>query len=319
MTGEVGVGRAEIERAAERVAGWVRETPVISLDGEGFGFEGRLTLKLEQLQHAGSFKVRGAFNRLLAVPGALSGVVAASGGNHGAAVAYAARRLGLRAEIFVPTISAPEKVRFIEDRGAGVTVGGGSYAEALERSIVRAEETGATVVHAYDQPEVVAGQGTVGREIQAQAPGLDTLLVAVGGAGLIGGIASWYRGGIRLVGVEPASAPSLHKALKAGGPVDVGVGGLAADSLGARRVGRIGYAAARPFVEGVVLVDEESIREAQRRLWSSLRLIAEPGGAAALAALLSGAYKPAPDEKVGVLLCGGNTNPSSVLRETPAC
>ena len=286
---------------------------MVRADGEGLGVEGPLTFKLEQLQHSGSFKARGAFNRLLSASIGPSGVVAASGGNHGAAVAYAARQLGHRAEIFVPEISSPAKVRFIEDCGAVVTVVGSNYAEALEASIVRAEKSGALVVHAYDQPEVVAGQGTVGREFEEQAPELDTVLVAVGGAGLIGGVAGWYRGGTRVVGVETTTTPSLHTALEAGGPVDVETGGLAADSLGARRVGRIGFSVAERFVGRVVLVDEGPVREAQRRLWYALRLIVEPGGAVALAALISGAYRPGPGERVGVLLCGANTDPKHAI------
>ncbi len=309
----MGIERADIERAARRIGGLVRKTPVLLVDGGAFGVEGPLTLKLEQLQHSGSFEARGAFNRLLSAPVGASGVVAASGGNHGAAVAYAARQLGHRAEVFVPEISSPAKVRFIEDCGAAVTVVGRNYAEALEASTVRAEESGALVVHAYDQPEVVAGQGTLGREIEGQAPELDTVLVAVGGAGLIGGVAGWYRGGTRVVGVEPGAAPSLYSALEAGGPVDVETGGLAADSLGARRVGRVGFSVARRFVERVVLVDEAPIREAQRRLWESARLIVEPGGAVALAALLSGSYRPEPGERVGVVLCGANTDPKEVV------
>ena len=305
--------REDIERAAARIEGLVRKTPVVWVDGEAFGVQGPLTLKLEQLQHSGSFKARGAFNRLLSVPDASAGVVAASGGNHGAAVAYAARQLGHRAEVFVPEISSPAKVRFIEACGAAITVVGRNYAEALEASTVRAEEGGAVVVHAYDQPEVVAGQGTLGREIEEQAPELDTVLVAVGGAGLIGGVAGWYRGATRVVGVEPEAAPSLYSALEAGGPVDVETGGLAADSLGARRVGRVGFSVARRFVERVVLVDEAPIREAQRLLWESVRLIVEPGGAVALAALLAGSYRPEPGERVGVLLCGANTDPKQAI------
>ena len=307
------IERADIERAADRIGGLVRKTPVLLVDGGAFGVEGPLTLKLEQLQHSGSFKARGAFNRLLSAPVGPSGVVAASGGNHGAAVAYAARQLGHRAEVFVPEISSPAKVRFIEGYGAAVTVVGKNYAEALEASTVRAEESGAVVVHAYDQPEVVAGQGTLGQELEDQAPELDTVLVAVGGAGLIGGVAGWYRGGTRVVGVEPGAAPSLYSALEAGGPVDVETGGVAADSLGARRVGRVGFSVARRFVERVVLVDEAPIREAQRLLWESARLIVEPGGAVALAALLAGSYRPEPGERVGVVLCGANTDPKEVV------
>ncbi len=305
--------RAEIERAVGRIGRFVRRTPVVRVDGEAFEVEGSLTLKLEQLQHSGSFKARGAFNRVLSAPVGPAGVVAASGGNHGAAVAYAARRLGHRAEVFVPEISSPAKVRFIEECGGAITVVGRNYAEAYEASAVRAEESGAVVVHAYDQPEVVAGQGTVGLEIEEQAPELDTVLVAVGEAGLIGGVAGWYEGGTRVVGVEPEAAPSLHAALEAGGPVDVETGGLAADSLGARRVGSLGFSVARRFVEKVVLVDEAPIREAQRRLWESARLIVEPGGAVALTALLSGSYRPEPEERVGVLLCGANTDPGQAV------
>ncbi len=311
------VSRAEVERAAERIEGLVRETPLLALEPGAFGVEARLVLKLELCQHTGSFKPRGAFNRLLSAAVPPSGVIAASGGNHGAAVAYAARRLGHRAEIFVPTIASPVKVERLRRYGAQVTVVGADYAEALAASRARAAETGALVVHAYDQPEVVAGQGTVGRELARQATDLDAVLVAVGGGGLIGGLAAWYGGAssarrVRIIGVEPERAPTLAAALEAGAPVDVEVGGLAADSLGARRVGTIAFGLARRFVDRVVLVPDVAIRQAQRALWEAVRIVAEPGGATALAALISGAYRPAPGERVGVVICGGNTDPGGV-------
>lgn len=306
------ITRAEIEDAERRIAGYVRTTPVLRMEDGAWNLDAHVVLKLEQLQHAGSFKPRGAFNRILSHAVPAVGVIAASGGNHGAAVAYAARRLGHRAEIFVPAKCPPVKVARLRGYGAEVSLVGANYGEALLASQARAAETGALVVHAYDQPEIIAGQGTVGAELAQQAPELDTVLVAVGGGGLIGGIASWYRGAVRVVGVEPAAAPTLAAALEAGEPVDVGVGGLAIDSLGATRVGRLAFAAARRWVDRVVLVADDAIRDAQRTLWNDLRVVAEPGGATALAALLSGAYRPEPGERVGVLVCGGNTDPGSV-------
>lgn len=310
---EVAVGREDIERAAVRLSGRVRETPLMTLEEGTFGLPASLALKLEQLQHTGAFKVRGAFNRMLAADVPLSGVIAASGGNHGAAVAYAARELGFRAEIFVPEISSAVKMERMRSYGAQVTVAGESVAAAVRASEVRAAETGALVAHPYDQPEVVAGQGTIGRELERQAPDLDTVLVAVGGGGLIGGIASWYRGAARVVGVEPELAPTLTAALDAGRPMDVRAGGVAADSLGAGRIGTLAFEAARRFVDRVSLVDDTDLLDAQRLLWDSLRLVVEPGGAAALAALLSGAYRPQPGERIGVLLCGANADPASLL------
>jgi threonine dehydratase len=304
------VAREDVEQAALRTATYVRETPVLTLEDGAFGLPGRLVLKLEFTQHTGSFKPRGAFNRLLSAAVPAAGVIAASGGNHGAAVAFAARRLGHRAEIFVPEIAAPIKVERLRRYGAQVTVVGASYADALAASAARAAETGAFVVHAYDQPEVVAGQGTLARELARQAPGLDTLLVAVGGGGLIAGIAAWYGGGARVVGVEPERAPTLAAALEAGRPVDVEVGGVAADSLGARRIGTIAFAVARRHVERSVLVPDDAILAAQRALWEEARLLVEPGGAAALAALASRRYRPAPGERIGIVLCGGNTHPA---------
>jgi threonine dehydratase len=270
-------------------------------------------LKLEQLQHTGSFKPRGAFNRILSHRVPSAGVIAASGGNHGVAVAFAVQRLGHRAEIFVPEVCPPVKVQRLRDYGAQVTLVGATYAEALQASQVRAAETGALVVHAYDQPEVVAGQGTLGYEFAQQVPDLDTVLVAVGGGGLIGGIAAWFEGNVRVIGVEPESAASMAAALNRGEPVDAEVGGIAADSLGARRVGALAFSLAKDYVDRVILVKDESIRAAQRVLWNDLRIVAEPGGATATAALLSGAYQPALGERIGVVICGGNTDPGQIV------
>jgi threonine dehydratase len=305
--------RTGIREAAARIAPHIRRTPVIELEPGAFGLPCRVTLKLEQLQLAGSFKPRGAFNRLLSNPIPAAGVIAASGGNHGVAVALAARRLGVPAAIFVPTIASPAKLQRIREEGAEVVVGGATYAEALAASTARAEASGALVVHAYDQPEVVLGQGTVGLELREQAPGLDCVLVAVGGGGLIGGVALAYQGtGTRIVGVEPRLAPTLHDAMAAGRPVPVAVSGIAADSLGAREAGGLAFEIARRRVERVVLVEDAAVRTAQRALWRELRIVVEPGGSAAFAGLLSGAYPAAPDARVGIVLCGGNTDPGSV-------
>lgn len=287
---------------------YVRRTPVVEMRGTELELEDfALTLKLESLQHSGSFKARGAFAGLLRSRVPAAGVVAASGGNHGAAVAYAAMRLGIPARVFVPRISSPAKVERIRSYGADLVVGGDRYADALEASQRWVEESGALPIHAYDQEETLLGQGTVGAELEEQVAGLDTLLVAVGGGGLIGGIAAWYEGRVRVVGVEPETAPTLARALEAGRPVDVEVAGIAADSLGARRVGELMFPVARQYVERVALVPDEAIHHAQLALWSALRMVAEPGGAAALAALLSGAYRPRPGERVGVVVCGGNS------------
>jgi threonine dehydratase len=308
------IDRARILATYEVIRPYVRRTPVVELDGADFGLPAfPLVLKLEQLQHAGSFKARGAFANLLTrrVPDA--GVVAASGGNHGAAVAYAAMRLGVPARIFVQTVSSPAKIRRIRDYGAELVVGGDRYADALAASEACVARSGALPVHAFDQVETLLGQGTLGMELAAQAPGLDTVLVAVGGGGLIGGIAAWYAGSARIVGVEPRGAPTLAEALRAGRPVDAETGSIAADSLAPRRVGELMFPIARAHVERVVLVEDAAIRRAQEALWSTLRVVAEPGGAAALAALLSGGYLPAPGERVGVVVSGGNTD----LRDLP--
>jgi len=276
----------------------VRRTPVIEAEG--------MVFKLESLQHSGSFKVRGAFANLLTRKVPAAGVVAASGGNHGAAVAYAARALEMRAHIYVPSVCSPAKISRIKSYGAELVVEGERYADALAASERWAAQSGALQVHAYDQEGALLGQGTVGLELDQQAT-IDTLIVAVGGGGLIGGIAAWYEGRVRIVGVEPRLAPTLTRALAAGRPVDAEAGGIAADSLAPRRVGELMYPIAKRFVERVVLVDDDAIHEAQVRLWDSLRVVAEPGGAAAYAAILSGAYRPAKGERVGILVCGGNT------------
>ena len=302
------IDRTRIEQTHSLIRPHIRLTPVMELTGADFGLPAfPLTLKLELFQHAGSFKTRGAFTNLLtrAIPAA--GVVAASGGNHGAAVAYAAMRLGVPAHIFVPTVSAPAKISRIRGYGADLVVGGDRYADALAASQAFAARSGALAVHAFDQEEMLLGQGTIGLELARQAPDLDTLLVAVGGGGLIGGIAAWCAGTPRVIGVEPESAPTLTEALAAGKPVDAEAGGIAADSLAPRRVGELMFPIARAHIARVVLVPDAAIRRAQEALWEGLRLVAEPGGAAAFSALLAGAYVPAPGERVGVLVSGGNT------------
>jgi threonine dehydratase len=286
----------------------IRRTPVIEIDAADAGLEPRpLWLKLELLQHSGSFKARGAFANLLMRKVPAAGVVAASGGNHGAAVAYAAMKLRVPAKIFVPSVSSPAKIARIRDYGADLTIEGDRYADALAASEIWAEQTGAMPVHAFDQDETLLGQGTLGLELEEQAPSLDTLLVAVGGGGLIGGIAAWYGGRIKVVGVEPAAAPTLTKALAAGRPVDAEAGGVAADSLAPRRVGERVFPIARQFVHSVVLVSDEAIVQAQKALWQAVRIAAEPGGAAAFSALQSGAYRPEAGERVGIVISGGNS------------
>jgi threonine dehydratase len=302
------ISRDAIAAAYNRIRSHVRKTPVIECAGADFGIDaGQVTFKLEHLQHAGSFKTRGAFANLVLRDVPKAGVTAASGGNHGAAVAYAASKLGRKATIFVPKISSPAKIQRIRDFGADLVVEGERYADALAACEAHTKKTGALGIHAYDQPETLLGQGTVGLELEAQAPNIDTLLVAVGGGGLIGGIAAWYEGRIRIVGVEPATSNALFAALAAQMPVDVEVSGLAADSLGARRVGSLMFPIARAYVDQVVLVGDDAIAEAQRLLWRTVRQVLEPGGAAAFGALLCGAYRPAKGERVGVLLCGANT------------
>jgi threonine dehydratase len=285
----------------------IRHTPVMRVDMQAFGgLPMPIDLKLELLQHSGSFKVRGAFTNLLTRDVPETGVVAASGGNHGAAVAYAAHKLGVPAHIFVPSVASKAKIDLIRSYGAELVVGGDRYADALAASEAYVEKTGALAIHAFDQPETLAGQGTLGKEIEEDLPHMTTLLVAVGGGGLIGGIASWLRGRVKIVAVESDGAPTLYEAFKAGHPVDAPAGGIAADSLAPKQVGRLMFPVAQEFVESPVLVSDADILNAQKALWSGARLVAEPGGAAAFAALLSGKYIPRPGERVCVLVCGSN-------------
>jgi threonine dehydratase len=306
------IGRDEILTARGRIGPYVRRTPVLELEPGAFGLDQRVSLKLELAQHTGSFKARGAFNKLLASEVPPAGVIAASGGNFGLAVAYAAHTVGHRAEVFVPSNSPTMKAERIRSLGAEVRVVEGYYDEALDASRDRAGQTGALVMHAYDQPEVVAGQGTIGAELSEQVTDADTVLVAIGGGGLIGGIGAWYEGRTRVIGVEPEISTCMTSALAAGEPVDVDYGGYASDSLGTRRAGQIAFAVVSKYVERVVLVSDDAILDAQRRLWNGVRIFAEPGGAAALAALLSGAYTARPDEHVVVLVCGANGDLSAI-------
>ena len=302
------IDRARIEATWTVIRPHVRVTPIVETSGADFGLAVvTLVFKLELFQHSGSFKARGAFANLLLRKIPDAGVVAASGGNHGAAVAYAAMRLGARARIFVPTISSPAKTRRIRDYGAELMVVGERYADALAASKAWVRESGAAPVHAFDQEETLLGQGTLARELMTQAPDLDTVLVAVGGGGLIGGIAAWYAGSAKVVGVEPDGAPTLFKALAAGQPVDAETGSIAADSLAPPRVGALMFPIAQAHVERVVLVTDDAIRRAQQALWSVLRVVAEPGAAAPFAALLGGAYQPREGERIGVVISGGNT------------
>src|ERR1041385_4305994 len=304
------IGPDDIRAAYARIKPHVRRTPVIRAEGADLGLSLRhpLTFKLEFLQHSGTFKPRGAFNNLLSRAVPKAGVAAASGGNHGAAVAYAAQRLGHKATIFVPDVSSPVKVARIKSYGADVRVGGARYADALDACNAFVKTGGALSVHAYDAAETIAGQGSVGLEWEEDAPQMDTVLVAVGGGGLIAGIAAWYARRVKVVGVEPEGSRCLHASLEAGKPVDVPVESIAADSLGARNPGQLVFDIAKANVDHVALVSDEAIVATQRLLWEKLRVAAEPGGAAALAALTSGAYQPLPDEKVGALLCGANVD-----------
>jgi len=302
------ISREQIVATERMIRPYIRRTPVVEVDGADFGMESvRVVLKLESLQHAGSFKARGAFTNLLMREVPPAGVVAATGGNHGAAVAYAAQRLGQPARIFVPTVASPSKIERIRSYGAELVLTGERYADALAASEKWAAKSGALPIHAYDQLETLLGQATVGMEFEEQDARLDTLLVAVGGGGLIGGIGAWYGGRVKIIGVEPGAAPTLERAIAAGKPVDAPAGGIAADSLAPKRVGEITFPIAQKWVKSVALVTDHAIVEAQEALWNRLRVVAEPGGAAALAALLSGRYVPARGERVGVLVCGGNT------------
>src|ERR1043166_5678102 len=303
-----GITRDTITSAYQVIRPHIRRTPVLEANGSDFGLDpAALTFKLELMQHAGAFKTRGAFANLLMRKVPLAGVVAASGGNHGVAVAYAAMKLGIPAKIFLPTVSSPAKIARIREYGADLVLGGELYADALAASEVFVAQSGALAVHAFDQTETLLGQGTVGLELEDQGPGLDTLLVAVGGGGGAGGVAAAGGGGggagrVKIGGVEPEASPTLAKALAAGRPVDAEAGGIAADSLAPRRVGERVFPIAQRHVHGVVLVTDAAIRGAQEALWQSLRIVAEPGGAAAFAALLSGCYQPHTGERVGILV-----------------
>ena len=308
MVTEQAIDRAAIAETEPLIRPYIRRTPVIEVDGADFGIEGvTLVCKLEFLQHSGSFKARGAFTNLLRREVPAAGVVAASGGNHGAAVAYAAMRLGKPARIFVPTVASQAKLDRIRGYGADLVVTGERYADALAASEEWVAKSGALPVHAFEQVETLLGQGTVGMEFEEQDPRLDAVLVAVGGGGLIGGIAAWYAGRTKVVGVEPELCPTLDMAMAAGQPVDAPSGGIAADSLAPRQVGQLMFAIAQDYVSSVVLVPDEAIAAAQSALWKTLRVAVEPGGAAAMAALLSGRYQAKRGERIGILVCGANT------------
>lgn len=305
--------RADITDAAARLAPYVRTTPVLTVDAADLGLaadRAPVVLKLELVQHAGSFKARGAHLHLLAGDVPPAGVVAASGGNFGVAVAYAARRLGVPATVFVPDSSAPAKLGRLRSLGATVEVVPGLYDDALDASRAAAEQTGARFLHAFDQPEMILGSGTLAAELAGQAE-VDRVVVAVGGGGLIGGIASWYRGDVAVTGVETAGCRTLDAALAAGRPVDVDVSGIGSDALGARRAGALAFAAAERWVDRVAVVSDDDVVEAQRRLWSGFRLATEPAGAAALAALTTGAVAD-PGERVAVVVCGANVDPATL-------
>ena len=299
---------ATISAAFARIRDHIRETPVVAIAGTDFGIpQARLVFKLELLQHSGSFKVRGAFANLLLRDIPPAGVTAASGGNHGVATAFAARARGVKAKIFVPTISSPAKVERIRGYGAELVVGGDRYADALAASETWVAQSGSLPIHAFDQTETMLGTGTLGCELERQAGALDTVLVAVGGGGLIAGVAAWYQRRVRVIGVEPEASPTLSRALAAGRPVDAETGGIAADSLAPRRIGELVFPIAQAQVDRVVLVSDAAIVAAQRALWDVIRVVAEPGAAAPFAALLSGAYVPAPGERIGVVVSGANT------------
>ncbi len=309
------ISAADIEAAAERIAPHVRRTPCWVLPSSALQIDGprfELWLKLEQLQVSGSFKARGMFNRLLANPIPAAGAIAASGGNAGIATATAARALGVPAEIFVPTVISPAKRERLEGLGARVVVTGAVYAEALAACEQRQRETGALMTHAYDQPEVLAGAGMLAREIEQQRGVPDALLVSVGGGGLIGGIASWFAGRTQVVALEPQGAPTLHRALAAGTPVDVEVSGLAADALGARRIGALAWEVVQRHPVTSLLLDDTAIRDAQRLLWQSFKLAVEPAAALPLAALRSGAWRPLEAQRVCLIVCGANVDPATL-------
>jgi threonine dehydratase len=305
------ISRKDVEAAWSLIRPHVRRTPAIELPEGSLGHRQPMALKLESLQVSGTFKGRGAFHKLLASTVPPAGVIAASGGNHGIAVAYAARALGHTAEIFVPTISSPAKVARLKSYGAVVHQVGAVYAEARAACDKRAAETGALMVQAYEDPVVFAGAGSVALEFARQAS-FDTLLVAVGGGGLIAGCAAAIGEGTKIVAVETEGTPTLHEALKAGHPVDVKISGIAADALGASRIGTPNFEVAKKLVAESVLVSDDAVRKAQRALWEELHVVAEPSGAAGVAALMTGAYRRAAGERVATLICGANTELASI-------
>jgi len=296
--------RNEIIAAGDRIAGHIRRTPVMTLDLPGVA--GTVELKLEHVQHTGSFKARGSFNSLLSLDVPKGGVVAASGGNHGAAVGFAAARLNIPAHIFVPEMAGAAKIGLIRNTGAELTVVSGAYADALEAALAYEARTGAMQIHAYDAPATIAGQGTCLAEWENQGLEADTILIAVGGGGLIGGSLAWSQSRRKIVAVEPETSCALNAALKAGAPVDVEVSGIAANALGARRIGAICFDLAKAQGISSLLVSDDAIASAQKLLWHEARQLVEPAGATALAALMSGAYQPEPGERVAVLICGAN-------------
>jgi threonine dehydratase len=304
------VSRADVQAAARRLAGRIRTTPVIRSEAGALDQRASVHLKLESLQVTGAFKARGALNKVLSGPLPAAGVAAASGGNHGGAVAYAAAQLGCPAEIYVPSSCPEVKRERLRRLGAAVHVVGRYYEEAFAACRRRATETGALLVHSYDAPEVVAGQGTVGHELDRQLDAVDTVLAPVGGGGLVAGLCAWFGRSVRIVAVEPISSCSMHVALAAGPPVTVEVGGVAVDSLGPRRVCDVPFALCRESLADAVLVPDEAIVRAMRALWEELRVVAEPGGATALAALMTGAYRPDAGERVCVVVSGGNRDPA---------
>jgi threonine dehydratase len=311
------VSRADIESAAARFregyGHFIRRTPLWQLPGKALGIDcAEVWLKLEQFQVGGSFKARGMLNRLLSNPLPASGVIVASGGNAGIATAAAARALGVKCEVFVPTVSSAMKQAKLRELGAQVVVTGAVYAEALEACIARQKVTGALLTHAYDQPEVVAGAGTLAQEIEEQGGLPDSVLVSVGGGGLIAGIASWFEQRARVVALEPELAPTLNAARQAGEPVDVAVSGVAADSLGAKRIGAIAWEITQRQVRDSLLLPDAAIRDAQLWLWKQMKLAVEPAAALGLAALQIGAYRPRADEKVCLVICGANLDPATL-------
>lgn len=303
------ITRERIQATERVIRPYIRRTPILEVDGADFGLDSiKITLKLELLQHAGSFKARGAFTNILTRDVPPVGVVAASGGNHGVAVAFAAMKLHKPATIFIPSVASKTKLDRIRKCGAELIMAGDRYAESLEASEAWTAQSGALPIHAYEGDATLLGQGTLGMELEEQAPQLDSVLVAVGGGGLIGGVLSWYQDRVKVIAVEPMEAPTLQYALKAGRPVDAPAGGIAADSLAPRQVGQQMFPIAQKYVHSALLVSDEEIIAAQKKLWETTRIIAEPGGATAFAGLLSGRYKPEPGERVGVIVCGGNTD-----------